>query len=67
MRLLQGAIFYTKGQTCNDFWDVEADKKFEVSIFFIMYEIADSFEKYVFFSVQVKQPEAKKQRKGEDE
>ena len=49
MRLLQGAIFYTKGQTCDDFWDVEADEKFEVSIFFIMYEITDSLEKYNFF------------------
>ena len=30
MRLLEGAIFYTKGQTCDEFWDVEADEKFEV-------------------------------------
>jgi diketogulonate reductase-like aldo/keto reductase len=44
MRLLQGAIFYTKGQTCDEFWDVESDEKFEV-----------------------KQPEAKKQRTGDDE
>ena len=32
MRLLQGAIFYTPGQTSDEFWDVEADKKFEVSM-----------------------------------
>ena len=30
MRLLQGAIFYTPGQTSDEFWDVEADEKFEV-------------------------------------
>ena len=31
MRLLQGAIFYTPGQTSDEFWDVEADEKFEVA------------------------------------
>jgi aldehyde reductase len=30
MRLLQGAIFYAPGQTSDEFWDVEADRKFEV-------------------------------------
>ena len=31
MRLLLGAIFCTTGQTLDEFWDVEADKKFEVT------------------------------------
>ena len=30
MRLLQGALFYTPEQTSDEFWDVEADEKFEV-------------------------------------
>ena len=33
MRLLKGDIFYTNGQTLEEFWDVEADKKFEVHVY----------------------------------
>ena len=31
MRLLQGDLFYTPGETSDEFWDTEADEKFEVT------------------------------------
>ena len=30
LKLLQGTIFWREGETQEEFWDVESDKKFEV-------------------------------------